>query len=53
MFAYCCYCVGMSLAGTGLALGLHAATSQTFTAILSRVLLKRRLSTMQILAVSG
>ena len=49
--SYALYCLGFALCGTGLAIGMFAATSQTATALLSRIILKRRLSWTQILAV--
>lgn len=51
MVAYCLYCIGFALAGTGLAVGLHAAMGQTCTAFFSRILLKRKLTGLQISAV--
>lgn len=51
--AYCLYCLGFALAGTGLGLGMHAAAGQTFTALLSRAILKRQLSYTQLAAVSS
>ncbi|KAK9830890.1 hypothetical protein WJX81_001962 [Elliptochloris bilobata] len=51
VFAYCSQCLGFALCGVALAAAVLPAASQTMTAVLSRVLLGRRLSRQQLLAV--
>ena len=50
--AYVCFCVGFALCGASLSSLVLAAAGQLFTALATRFVLKKRLSTPQVLAVS-